>query len=1224
MKIKAILISILLLFCLPSISTAGASSQEFQTEIDVALTAYWDSNYDQAFSIWKDLAEKGNADSQYYLGHLYLEGRGTLIDLREAAYWFFQAAEQENLAAAIEFYVLKLNGVLTPFTDMTPDYWQELLVQREDEIQNMTSAGGRFDLFTLSRWGMAQFEEATKRGESDQIKLEYLQMMVRNLVAFINDTDVFEATEFIEDIALTSAREEKNKDTEKINFLIEQGIKALFVWIAEHDSLWFQLVAGKDYVDRKSRFYDTERGELFFSKAIRRGHHEAFYQLGRLRLEEGKYDDAIRNIEAAKKIAVDAYGKSHEVVKLYENWVVHSHLYGGYIKKAEEVALEVISPQLIGEDPETYSVELSQIAEALRMQGRYEGALPIIKQAIDIWNTSSLSTETESYFNLLEIYALCLNNLQQYDEAEVYAKRVIDAIPDRYILYGVLGTIYGERGDIGAGKEAIEKLLNLSKNGLGKEHPLRVDHLMQAGEFYFYYGDNRERAILLSEESRRLNEKYSPPLHGSFFPIDHNLALMYASAGNSEKFYAAANRSIETYLAQVEQGVDLSAGGGEGFWDYRFSFEQQLNTILSLSTELTPDLFSKTFRYYQLIKRSSSGQAIAKMASRFGSVEGAISYLIRDQQDLTKQRNKLVGEINKRFGETSNLNGSEKIELLRAEINQFDQRLDITRSKISAEFPRYQDLTRRHPISIVEIQDLLKAEEALIAYLNGSWYGAYEITYVWIVTRDDAVFYVIDHPTYLPTKRVVEEVIPDSAASEAGFQKGDFIRSINRIAVHNTLQISDIIESNSGREIEIEVLRDGLAISLRAVPRKTVIEGEERVLLGVGWEIYTLDEVIQALRTSLIPDGSGGIHPFNVGLAFDLYHSFFAFAERNLVGASHVLVIPDGALGTFPFHLLVTEYPEQLEVASTGGSIALGQRGFVIEGDTGVTDNQGQSAIDPFKDYRDVAWLARKYAITTLPSVTSLGALRKHARTSQADQTFVGFGDPLFQGDSAIAMNIGMENVFPRGTIADVDAIRQLPQLPDTADELLSIAQALGATSDSVYLGSDATEAQVKTMDLSRSKVLAFSTHGLVSGELPGLAEPGLVFTPPEQGTSEDDGILTASEAAQLRLDADWVILSACNTAAGEGNNADGLSTLSSAFFYAGARALLVSHWPVWSDATTTLIKRIFKETKTDPTVGRAEALRRAMLAMIDDKTNPRYAHPQFWAPFVVVGEGGL
>jgi CHAT domain-containing protein len=149
-----------------------------------------------------------------------------------------------------------------------------------------------------------------------------------------------------------------------------------------------------------------------------------------------------------------------------------------------------------------------------------------------------------------------------------------------------------------------------------------------------------------------------------------------------------------------------------------------------------------------------------------------------------------------------------------------------------------------------------------------------------------------------------------------------------------------------------------------------------------------------------------------------------------------------------------------------------------------------------------------------------------------------------------------------------------------------------------------------------------FATHGLVAGEVKGLAEPALVLTPPGEGTDstalEQDDLLTASEVAQLKLNADWVILSACNTAAGDAGNAEALSGLARAFFYAGARSLLVSHWPVNSEAAVKLTTRIFAQ-KSD--VGRAEALRQAMLVTIAE--GGRSAHPSYWAPFVVVGEGG-
>jgi CHAT domain-containing protein len=126
---------------------------------------------------------------------------------------------------------------------------------------------------------------------------------------------------------------------------------------------------------------------------------------------------------------------------------------------------------------------------------------------------------------------------------------------------------------------------------------------------------------------------------------------------------------------------------------------------------------------------------------------------------------------------------------------------------------------------------------------------------------------------------------------------------------------------------------------------------------------------------------------------------------------------------------------------------------------------------------------------------------------------------------------------------------------------------------------------------------------------------------PPKDQTDLDDGYLSASEVAALKLDADWVILSACNTAAGGAKGAEALSGLARAFFYAGARAMLVSHWSVDSAATVKLITSAVGATTHDKTLGRAEALRRAMLAMID-KGETREAHPAYWAPFVVVGEG--
>lgn len=292
-------------------------------------------------------------------------------------------------------------------------------------------------------------------------------------------------------------------------------------------------------------------------------------------------------------------------------------------------------------------------------------------------------------------------------------------------------------------------------------------------------------------------------------------------------------------------------------------------------------------------------------------------------------------------------------------------------------------------------------------------------------------------------------------------------------------------------------------------------------------------------------------------------------------------------------------------------------------------------------DYRQVDWLAKRYAFSVLPAVSSIQAFRQFAKAGGSQEPFAGFGDPLIGGSSGEvrgkrgkidvatvfrnrAVNTDVTTNAPVMEIADVEAIRQASRLPETADELRAMGKVLKAGPNTLWLQENASETRIKGLDLSRFRTIAFATHGVMAGEIKGVGESGLILTPPQQGTIDDDGYLSASEIARLKLDADWVILSACNTAAADGTpGAEGLSGLAKAFFYAGARSLLVSHWPVASDATVPLTTTMLREYENNPGQGKAEAHRKAMLALMNTPNHPEYAHPLYWAPFVVVGEGG-
>jgi CHAT domain-containing protein len=305
---------------------------------------------------------------------------------------------------------------------------------------------------------------------------------------------------------------------------------------------------------------------------------------------------------------------------------------------------------------------------------------------------------------------------------------------------------------------------------------------------------------------------------------------------------------------------------------------------------------------------------------------------------------------------------------------------------------------------------------------------------------------------------------------------------------------------------------------------------------------------------------------FPLDAAHWLYRTLLGPAEQDLAGKSHVY---------FDLRGPVTAIPPGLLVASM-----------------------------PADDTAQPEWLVRRFAITVLPSTSALrtaglGSVRQPALPVLA------FADPVFAGTG---------NTAP-------SALRgALRPLPETADEAAAVVSALDA-SDGIRLGADASEAALKAMDLEDYRVLYFATHGLVAGDIAGtdrapLAEPALALT----AGGGEDGFLTASEIAQLRLAADWVVLSACNTALGAKPGAEPLSGLAQAFLYAGARALMVSHWPVESHSAVQLMTDLFRLRAEAPPMRAAEAHRQAILSMLDAPENPAWTHPAYWAPFILVG----
>jgi len=342
------------------------------------------------------------------------------------------------------------------------------------------------------------------------------------------------------------------------------------------------------------------------------------------------------------------------------------------------------------------------------------------------------------------------------------------------------------------------------------------------------------------------------------------------------------------------------------------------------------------------------------------------------------------------------------------------------------------------------------------------------------------------------------------------------------------------------------------------------------------------------------------------GFSFESSQALYSFLiepfHDELSGLDRLIFVPGSELSNLPFSIL-TRHASETMGESSEAILELDSRGFSM---VSITNKPNKKSFH---------WLIEDYAIAIAPSIYSyVELLGVNQRQSPNSQSFIGIGDPILSGDNKyVNKSQLLEAINLRGSEAGV--LSSLAPLPETKFELTSIGKSF--QSSVIMTGDEATEIRLKGVDLERFGVIAFATHALVAEELDGVVEPSLVLTP-GAGNQNNDGLLTASEVAELKLDADIVLLSACNTAASSNTGStEGLTGLASAFFQAGARSVLVSYWPVISDAAVEITTSMFD--KSNRGVSYSHRHRESILKLLKNPDSYR-ASPVYWAPFMVIG----
>jgi TPR repeat protein/CHAT domain-containing protein len=341
---------------------------------------------------------------------------------------------------------------------------------------------------------------------------------------------------------------------------------------------------------------------------------------------------------------------------------------------------------------------------------------------------------------------------------------------------------------------------------------------------------------------------------------------------------------------------------------------------------------------------------------------------------------------------------------------------------------------------------------------------------------------------------------------------------------------------------------------------------------------------------------------FSYNASNELYNFMIKPFEDKLTNIDRLIFAPDGVISKIPLTILSkktgsekTKYKENTNFRT---------RGVLVGAISVNTINKPK-------------WLIEDFAIATVPSIYSFVQLNKELQKDKsAIASFAGIGNPILSGKN---------NVLIRGAVLAEESMRgnlsrslsSLAPLPETEGELRAISQ-MFQKSD-LFLGMDATEANIRSIDLSKYDVIAFATHALVSNEIDDLYEPALVLTPVDESIQANDGLLSTKEVAKLNLDAEIVVLSACNTASSiDESSAEGLTGLANSFFNAGAKSLLVSYWSVISESAVDITTRIFKPSNEGRSY--AHKHRNAVLDLLQNSKDTYKLHPSYWAPFAVIG----
>ena len=891
-------------------------------------------------------------------------------------------------------------------------------------------------------------------------------------------------------------------------------------------------------------------------------------------LEEGRYAEAEPLLRRALTINETALGPESAGVARGENSLARLLRTEGRYAEAEPHFRRALAirEQALGPDDADTASSLNSLGLLLWSQGRLPESEQLMRRSLAI-RERILGPDDPNTALTVNGLALVINDAGRYAEAELLYRRAQEAIekakgpghPDTAMIITNLGSVLYDEGHADEVEPLFRRALAIREKALGAEHP---DTAMSLNNLAFIL-ENQKRyaeAEALYRQALAVDQRALGRVHTDTAIVMRSIGELLGDQGRyaeAEPLFRGAVEINETALGPDHP--DTAAA----------------HESLGL-TEEQQAKFAEAAGDYR--RACAPRSALASAQDRIG--EAASTAKVRSSRCSTRLALSLWGWSDRGGGPAAN----EKPEALKREAFLTAQRAAL--SAAGEALARSAALAAARSAGVGDQASAYEAALLERGRLEGEFAKA----------ASEAGEGGVEHRALLVTAR-------DKTLAKIATLKVELRSKAPRYWDYRSPEPVDVAALQTTVDPNAALLTEDEALLAFMIPpgadkglvfavSKTRIDWARIPLTG-----YELENLIRAVRKPIDRRYLG----FNRQAAFDLYRALLGDpAIQGVIKDKPVLLfVPAGPLTSLPPGLLVTAPPE------------------------------GGTAGDSDQDMlRATPWLLRSKAVALLPAVSSLRTLRQlaPAERTQASDPLLAFADPDFGGsqvaDTTGAANAGGAPVTPRGYTNYFEqghpmrnALRGLPRLPGTLIEGEALMSALDGRPGSLLTGAQASKAELMARNadgrLAQVRVLEFATHGLVAGAASWLAEPALALA---AGPRPEDELLLASEASTLRLNAEWVLLSACNTASPDAPEAEGLSGLSRAFFYAGAHSLLVSHWPVRDDIASRLIPAILLAQRDTRGLGRAQALRKASLAILDDPAI-RAANPSAWAPFSLIGE---